>query len=59
MLDCLSRDGITITLPTGISLCMKAKLVVGIFDLPAKAMVLSCKQFNVEYGCTVCLHPGV
>jgi len=43
MLDCLSTDGITITLLTGISLCMKAKLVLGIFDLPAKAMVLSCK----------------
>ena len=28
------------------------------FDLPAKAAVLCCKQYNGEYGCHVCLNPG-
>lgn len=31
---------------------------MGVFDLPAKAAVLCSKQFNGEYGCSVCLHPG-
>jgi len=31
---------------------------MGVFDLPAKAAVLCCKQYNGEYGCHVCLHPG-
>ncbi len=35
-----------------------AKLVMGVFDLPAKAAVLCVKQFNGRYGCTVCEHPG-
>lgn len=29
-----------------------------IADLPAKAAMLNIKQFNGEYGCAVCLHPG-
>ena len=37
---------------------VRAKLVNGIFDLPAKATVLCAKQFNGMYGCSVCLHPG-
>lgn len=36
---------------------VRAKTVVGIFDLPAKAAVLCMKQFNGEYGCAVCIHP--
>ena len=38
------------------TVCMK--LVMGIFDLPAKASALSIKQFNGKYGCSVCCHPG-
>lgn len=37
---------------------VRAKLVMGVFDLPAKAAVLCAKQFNGKYGCSVCLHPG-
>ena len=33
-------------------------LMMGVFDLPAKAAVLCMKQFNGEYGCAVCTHPG-
>ena len=31
---------------------------MGVFDLPAKSAVLSAKQYNGKYGCSVCLHPG-
>ena len=34
------------------------KLSIGIFDLPAKAVVLNAKQYNGKYGCSVCMHPG-
>ena len=27
-------------------------------DLPAKASVLNVKQFNGEFGCIACDHPG-
>ena len=37
---------------------LRVKIVMGIFDLPAKASVLCSKQFNGEFGCSVCLHPG-
>lgn len=33
-------------------------LVMGVFDLPAKAAVLNAKQFNGKHGCSVCVHPG-
>jgi hypothetical protein len=29
-----------------------------IVDLPAKASVLNIKQFNGEFGCIACIHPG-
>ena len=35
----------------------KVKLVSAVFDLIARALVLTMKQFNGEYGCNVCLHP--
>ena len=57
-LDHLSTAGYNISLsPNGLA-NFKVKLVLAIFDLPAKATALSCKQFNGKYGCTVCLHPG-
>lgn len=36
----------------------RAKLVMVIADLLAKAAVLMAKQFNGEFGCSVCIHPG-
>ena len=53
----LSTAGIRIRSPTGIRK-VTAKAVMGIFDLPAKASVLSAKQYNGKYGCSVYLHPG-
>ena len=52
-LERLSTAGITLG-----SVHVTAKLVMGVFDLPAKAAVLYCKQFNGEFGCSICLHPG-
>lgn len=37
---------------------IRAKLVLGIFDLPAKAAVTNTKQFNGEHGCFYCLDKG-
>ncbi len=54
----LSTLGVNITSPSGNSVTFRARLVMGVFDLPAKAAVLSAKQFNGEFGCSVCLHPG-
>ena len=31
---------------------------MGVFDLPANAAVFFAKQFNGQFGCSVCLHPG-
>ena len=36
----------------------KAILLMVIADLPAKAALLNCNQFNGEYGCATCLHQG-
>ena len=46
-----------ISVPGGIR-HLKAKLLLGVFDLPAKAAALNVKQFNGEYGCNYCLDKG-
>ncbi len=33
-------------------------LLNGVFDLVAKAPLVNMKQFNGEYGCLTCTHPG-
>lgn len=53
----LTTLGIQISTPCGLS-TIRAKLAMGIFDLPAKASALCVKQYNGMYGCTVCEHPG-
>ena len=54
----LSSAGITIQVGSGYAI-VKATLSLAVFDLPAKAAVLNCKQFNGHYGCSVCLNRGV
>ena len=54
----LSTLGLDIIMQSGETITIRAKLVMGVFDLPAKAAVLCAKQFNGEFGCSVCLHPG-
>ena len=37
---------------------MKSKLLLCVFDLPARAMAVNMKQFNGYYGCLKCLDKG-
>ena len=53
----LSSTGVKMKMTSGY-VTVKAKLVLAVFDLPAKAAVLNCKQYNGKYGCHVCLNPG-
>lgn len=57
-LEKLATTGIALCTPEGVKI-VRGKVVLGIFDLPAKAAVLNMKQFNGEYGCSTCLHPGI
>ena len=34
------------------------RVQAGLFDLPAKAAFLKCKQWNGQFGCIQCYHPG-
>ena len=54
----LTVNGITAHTPTGIK-NIKAVLLAGIFDLPAKASVLNTVQFNGKYGCNYCKDRGM
>ena len=56
-LDMLSSSGVRVDTPDGPT-TVHGKVMMGVFDLPAKAAVLCMKQFNGEYGCAVCTHPG-
>ena len=53
----LTSLGIQVTTPGGLA-TIQVKLVMEIFDLPAKASALCIKQYNGKYGCSVCEHPG-
>ena len=37
---------------------IKIRCQAALFDLPAKAMILRVKQFNGQFGCISCFHPG-
>ena len=37
---------------------IKAKLICALVDLPAKAMLMNCNQYNGAFGCSSCKHPG-
>lgn len=43
---------------SGITKVIRAKLLLSVFDLPAKAAVVNLKQFNGRYGCLYCTNPG-
>ena len=57
-LEKLATIGTTLHTPVGTK-TIRGKLLLGVFDMPAKALVLNTKQFNGEYGCSTCLHLGV
>jgi hypothetical protein len=37
---------------------VKAKLICAVLDLPAKAALLNCNQYNGAFGCSTCKHEG-
>lgn len=53
----LKEHGVTVETPSGTK-NIKACLLVGVFDLPAKAMATNHTQFNGNYGCNYCLDKG-
>ena len=53
----LTTVGISLQTPVGMK-TFRGKLLLGVFDLPAKAAVLNVKQFNGTYGCSTCFHLG-
>ena len=40
------------------SICVKAILLTGVYDIPAKSDVLGFGSHRGPYACTKCLHPG-
>ena len=43
---------------TGGKKTIRTKLILSVFDLPAKCTAVNMKQFNGRYGCLYCNHPG-
>ena len=56
-LNHIMQNGIEANTPVG-KKQVKAVVLTGIFDLPAKATIVNMKQFNGEYGCLYCMDPG-
>lgn len=51
----LSTIGVVVRTPIGLR-TIRGKVVLGIFEFPAKAAILCAKQFIGKHGCSVCLH---
>ena len=54
----LESKGEQIIIPGGETITSKAFLLMGTCDLPAKAPVCNCIQFNGFHGCFHCKQPG-
>lgn len=53
----LYTEGINLEIE-GEEISCKVMLLVGTMDLPARAGVLHMTQYNGEYSCIFCMHPG-
>ena len=58
LLDELETTGVAVPTSSGMK-TIRFRPVLGLFDLIAKAPILSMNQFNGVNGCPTCLHPGV
>lgn len=58
IIDIINQIDIEINI-SGSTKHLKAKLLLGVFDLPAKAMALNTVQFNGKHGCPYCLDEGI
>ena len=56
-IDSLYMTGVEVMTPVG-KKTARAKLLLTVCDLPAKAMVLNQKQYNAYYVCNYCLDKG-
>lgn len=54
----LTHLGIQVELPDGSLEICKAKLLFNVCDLPAKAVLMNCNQFNGKHGCSSCKNEG-
>ena len=54
----LEQEGVTIEVTPGCEIVSRCFLLCGTCDLPAKALVCNCVQYNGKYGCDKCLQPG-
>ena len=54
----LESRGIEFMTPEGTTV-LKTKLVIGVFDFPAKVSALNVVQYNGYYGCPYCTDKGV
>ena len=52
------EEGIVVEQASSHAVTLRAKLVMGIFDLPARAAATNTKQFNGEYGFFYCTDKG-
>ena len=50
--------GLEVDVPKEGKRTVRAQLLCVVVDLPAKAAILNCMQYNGEYGCSSCKHPG-
>ena len=53
-----STAGVVVSPPGDKQFVCQAKLLLVIADLPAKASILNCNQFNGRFGCSTCEHEG-
>ena len=59
----LLKEGMKVNIPTAdtdtySSKLIKAILIAGTFDLPARCLISGTVQFNGKYGCIKCLQQG-
>lgn len=54
----LQSKGISIQTADGTRKQVRGKVLLGSFDLPAKAAATNMKEFNGEYGCNYCTDKG-
>ena len=54
----LSDEGIPVTVDGALRI-IRPKLLLGVFDLPARASATNTIQFNGKYGCLYCIDEGV
>ena len=50
--------GVEVDIPNEGKCIVRGQLLCAIMDLPAKAAILNCIQYNGRYGCSRCKHPG-